>query len=580
MERYELPTLNKPGAAGTPITPAPGYDLRTDNHTAGVARNHYYQMPVEVPRTKPWYRRKACVTSSVIVGIILLIAAIAVGLALVFIVKDRNDDEDKGQTATVSLPAGPTATKQEPSTMTVTSRTTLTPSIHTVTLTKSAEESEEPSTIIQTITASEPEDVAGVISSLLTRYPYYTTELTTETRTISNTIEQTLTREVTFSEEPEPEPTTEVFLTTQVVTLSNTVERTMTSEVTITEEEEQPASTREPRISLVTITRVSEGPEATKYEPTTILKTVDSPSQGSDNSEDSSNKSTEETSEPSIATIRTQPLSTSSSTASVTSSATSTPTSSSFNTTTISKNSNFAAVDVVNAPASLQRRLIIWQDEEDNLVVRDSSDGDTAVTHIGAFIPELPKGKMGTPLAAAADDKGQVHIFYITNDSETHHISQQDLDQWTDKGTPKSSIPASSKLAAVWHESSNDTKLLTLTLIYDWRGEKSDKPTSTDIFFSADYGDSWDYVQPDAFKNITVPAEGECGFSVVSGIAWSDDGDDMEEPQAGEYAGLHVMTEGEENIQLVECEFEGNSFTGCYVVDRQFHICKSCSIKT
>ena len=567
MDSHELHNLNKAGPSTTPVSPAPGYvgyDPRTTNHATGPSPLLFYdeaRVPVHPAQPTPWYRRKSCMISSIIVGAVLLLVAIGVGLAAVFFLKNEKKEDKNSDTAT-AVHVIPTTTKT--SSTDVTSLTTVAPSTRTVTLTRSASESEGPSTIVQTITASEPEDIGEILSSLLTRYPYYTTELTTEVRTISNTIDQTLTREITLTQEPEshPDPTTEVVFTTEVVTISNTLERTRTTEVTITEEREPSETTAEVQVSLVPLTKASVGWGTTVYEPTTVVVTT-TPSMTSTATSSTSSASAPTTSASKPKLSSNSMLSSKSTDTSSSASSTSTGESS------LSTRSKIAAVDVLRGPSSLQRRLIVWQDEGDNLIARDSAEGNSTVYNINSEHADLPIATRETSLTAAVDDEGAVHVFFLDDEKNVQHIAQSEARDWKAYDSV-TQISGESSLAATWHDNANDTALLVLAL-YDstGRGKTQQGRNGFFLWVSADRGESWDYEKPGVFNDANHDSDnGTYGLAIASGIAFDQDNDD--EPEEGDVAGLHVILQSERGILAYECLFDGDSLEDCWENERQF----------
>ena len=567
MESHELHNLNKAGPSTTPVSPAPGYvgyDPRTTNHATGPSPLLFYdeaRVPVHPAQATPWYRRKSCMISSII-GAVLLLVAIGVGLAAVFFLKDKRK-EDKDNHTTSAAPIIPT--RVETSSAGVTSLTTVAPATHTVTLTRSASESEDPSTIIQKITASEPEDIGEILSSLLTRYPYYTTELTTEVRTVSNTIEQTLTREITLTQEPEaePEPTTEVILTTQIVTISNTLEMTRTAEVTITEEGQPSEATEEVQISLVTLPKASVGSGTTVYEPTAVVVTA-TPSLMSTTTASSTSSATTATASTSKTTLSSGPAFSSKSTeTSSSSSPTSTEKSS------LSTRSRIAAVDVLRGPSSLQRRLIVWQDESDDLIARGSAEGNSTVYNINSQHEDLPKATRETSLTAAVDDEGAIHVFFLDDDSNVQHIAQSGAQDWKAYDSV-TRISGPSSLAATWHENANNTGLLVLALYNSTGGGKTQEGLhGFFLWVSADRGESWHYEKPGVFNDANDDSDnGVYGLAIASGLAFDQDNDD--EPEEGDVAGLHVILQSERGILAFECLFDGDRLEDCWENERQF----------
>jgi hypothetical protein len=161
-----------------------------------------------------------------------------------------------------------------------------------------------------------------------------------------------------------------------------------------------------------------------------------------------------------------------------------------------------------------------------------------------AVIVDQPK--YGTPLAAAADSSGAVHVFYLTDRNFITHIIKLPVGDWATGGVAVESEPVvaheESRLSATWHQSKNEAKILALsyqTPLRQLRLLMSDQPQQDDAWYKVDVELQLGYPELGRSNGL--------GHAISSGWRYPLEGND-----AG-YHGLLGVVEGERTVLPWEC---------------------------
>ncbi|KAK7210855.1 hypothetical protein V2G26_018033 [Clonostachys chloroleuca] len=416
--------------------------------------NHFYQIQADDQRPIAWYRRRRCFYLSVALATLLLIA-ISAGVASVIIISRHKSSHQHDQEASTPPPVLTTsASSSETSSSSSTTSTTEPPStmivssIVTVTFTKS-EESKAVETTVITLTATQTEsdqDIGKMLSSMLSPFPIFTTEV-----------------------------------------------------VTVTADESTTSSSE------------------TSSKPTSSTSTSSSSARTSSSSSSSSGPS------PSLLSP------------------------------SLSNTSNIVAVDVNMGPSDLHRRLIVWQDQDANIIARDSANGKSKVYCVNDKLAEKGvKARSGTHLAAAADGSGAIHVFYIASDGDeggdkttsVSHLVQREAGQWESRGQ-QVDVTGDSSLSATWHQSGNGTQAVVL-------GFQSPKNKICMLLLGDEYEDSEsDGGIIDVTQLLDLDTDGwsAIGLSIASGVPL---GSTNNRNKIG-VVGVYLLMEGENEALVAEC---------------------------
>ena len=248
---------------------------------------------------------------------------------------------------------------------------------------------------------------------------------------------------------------------------------------------------------------------------------------------------------------------------------------------TISKRSNLAAVDTtINDTDVDHHRLIVWQDIDNALIARSTARGRNSVylisdqvSDVNGLRVDIPRAQKGTPLAAASDAAGDIHVFYVSEEHHTiiHLVLELGGEQrsWVYKGELANVSPRSS-LSATLHQNGENTAGGVVVLVYtDLENKvcfKISPPTE-----SADSSPSaieWTTYKPDVFKTLDRDHWDSRAIAIASGVQVP--ANDAPSPQPGDYAGLHVVLEGWDAALVVECTIAGDNMSGCYHSEQYF----------
>ncbi|CAG9941669.1 unnamed protein product [Clonostachys rosea f. rosea IK726] len=447
-------------ATSRPKPPSPPVYPQEDD---GI-HNHFYQIQADDQRPIAWYRRRRCFYISIALAALLLIA-ISGGVASVIIISRHNSshqhDEHEASTPppamTTSSSSSETSSSSSTTSTTEPPSTTIVSSIVTVTFTKS-EESKAVETTVITLTATQTEsdqDIGKMLSSMLSPFPIFTTEVVTVTA---------------------DESTTSVSSSSEAS--SKTTSSTSTSTSSTQTSSSSPSSSPSPSPSLLP---------------------------------------------PSL-----------------------------FNT------SNIAAVNVNIGPSNLHRRLIVWQDQDANIIAHDSANGKSKVYRVDDKLAEKGvKARSGTHLAAAADGSGAIHVFYITSDGDksgdetpsVSHLVQREAGEWESRGQ-QVDVTGDSSLSATWHQSGNETKAVVL-------GFQSPENKICMLLLgdgNADAEPDREIVDVTQLLNLDTDGWSAIGLSIASGVPL---GSTSDRNKTG-IMGVYVLMEGEDEALVAECSI-GNS---------------------
>lgn len=367
--------------------------------------------------------------------------------------------------------------------------------------------------------------------------------LTTSTTAISTTSSSSFTSEST-SELSSSTMTPLESIVTVIVTASESSDAVQTETATLT----VTASDKEDLGAMLS----SMLSDFTRLSISTELVTVSvTPTQPTTTSTPTSTTpSTSSTTSPSVQS--TTSLTPSSTTASTTSSTSSAPPS-------LATDSNLAAVDVQSGPQNLHRNLLIWQDASAALIALSSaSDINPDTVYPIADYAKPPIAKRGTPLTAASDDTGAVHLFYIAKDGSVAHLIQRDHTSWS---VQRQSIHPrdTSSLSATWHKGNDTTGAVVLAY------QASDG--SVILFYGVDAPESDDAAQIN-ISNVLDLNPGDWdnfGLAVTSARMMGDDKDE---------ASLQILVEGRDDVLAAECLVgrgrDGEIDADCYWLNDAF----------
>ena len=218
----------------------------------------------------------------------------------------------------------------------------------------------------------------------------------------------------------------------------------------------------------------------------------------------------------------------------------------------LSTDSNLAAVDVNTGPS---RRLVIWQDHDDNLIAFDSgTNTPDQIYNIADALDDQLRAKHTTPLTAATDDEGAVHLFYVDNeDGMIGHLVQREAGSWTAQSKTMHPL-SSSSLSATWHKGSNSTSGEISLAFQGTKGEillylGADKAASEKAFV----------VNVSSLLHLEIGDRDLVGLAIASGKMLSD---------AGSEGDLYLLIEGKDEVLVAECSIsfgqEGELESECW----------------
>ncbi|CAH0055161.1 unnamed protein product [Clonostachys solani] len=445
-------------ATSRPKPPSPPVYPQEDD---GI-HNHFYQIQADDQRPIAWYRRRRCFYISVAIATLLLIA-ISAGVASVIIISKQKSSRQHDQEASTPPPVTTTSSSvSETSSSASTTSTTEPPhtmvvsSIVTVTFTKS-EESKAVETTVITLTATQTEsdqDIGKMLSSMLSPFPIFTTEVVTVTADES---------------------------TTSAPSSSETSSKTTSSTSTSSSSTQTSSSSSSPSPSLLP---------------------------------------------PSLSNI-----------------------------------SNIAAVDITLGPSNLHRRLIVWQDQDANIIARDSANGKSKVYRVSDKLAEKGiKAKSGTHLAAAADGSGAIHVFYVASDRDgdgdettsVSHLVQREAGEWESRGQ-QVDVTGDSSLSATWHQSGNGTQAVLLGF------QSPENEICLLVLGDGNGADSGEeIIDVTQLLNLDTDGWSAIGLSIASGVPL---GSTSNRNKTGE-VGVYVLMEGEDEALVAECSINDSSKSG------------------
>ncbi|KAG6020412.1 hypothetical protein E4U41_002842 [Claviceps citrina] len=134
---------------------------------------------------------------------------------------------------------------------------------------------------------------------------------------------------------------------------------------------------------------------------------------------------------------------------------------------TMLEKSQLASAYVKAKDASLNRRLLIRQEDTNDLLVTEWTKGQVAHYRIGDKLSSLlTEAKPGTPLALQADSSGSLHLFYLSRSNVLSHVYQTTAGKWqtgevTNEDGPIRTSTYSS-LSAAWHNGLDGAGLLVV----------------------------------------------------------------------------------------------------------------------
>ncbi|KAG5927183.1 hypothetical protein E4U42_002531 [Claviceps africana] len=129
--------------------------------------------------------------------------------------------------------------------------------------------------------------------------------------------------------------------------------------------------------------------------------------------------------------------------------------------------SQLASAFVRARDATLSRRLLIRQDDTNDLLATEWANGQVTHYRIRDRLGSLPpEAKPGTPLALQADDAGTLHLFYLSRSNILSYVYEPTAGTWkasevsNEHGSVRTS--AYSSLSTAWHNGRRAPRLLVV----------------------------------------------------------------------------------------------------------------------
>lgn len=204
-------------------------------------------------------------------------------------------------------------------------------------------------------------------------------------------------------------------------------------------------------------------------------------------------------------------------------------------------------MDVKIGPPKLHRQLLVWQDENNTLIARDST-GDTNHTYrISDIISEdTAKPKPGTPLAAAPDEDAAVHIFYLSDhDNSVVHLVQREAGYWAVQGQANR-VASHSSLSAAWHQDVNGSSGIILAY----------QSPDDDVCFYLAASKASAVINVSDLLHLEIGDWDNLGFAVTSGVQYKGEG---EVRGKDELPALYLAVEGSSDVLVAECSIDFES---------------------
>jgi hypothetical protein len=241
-----------------------------------------------------------------------------------------------------------------------------------------------------------------------------------------------------------------------------------------------------------------------------------------------------------------------------------------------------AAIDVNFGPTRLHRRVVVWQDEDRQLVVSDSGYGTTNLYAIREKLQGDVIGNPieGTPIDGTADDTGAVHVFYLHQENEDKdeaivgHLIQYEMGEWA-VGSLKLRASPESFLSSAWHANESDSSLVL--------GYQSAESGEVELILSRrprdNFSDSnsWHSINMHDTLGLFSIHQDNHGHALISGVLYdgeSDEENSAEPPMSSTSPALHLALEGYQQITVAECSFaydiEGSPEARCLWLNRTF----------
>ncbi|KAK2593641.1 hypothetical protein QQS21_008645 [Conoideocrella luteorostrata] len=161
---------------------------------------------------------------------------------------------------------------------------------------------------------------------------------------------------------------------------------------------------------------------------------------------------------------------------------------------TMSEKSQLASVYVGAKDSKLSRRLLVRQEDTNDILVTEWANGQLADYRIKDRLGSLPtEPKLGTPLALQADDAGTLHLFYLSKANILSYLYEPSVGKWktgevsSEHGAIRTS--AYSGLSAAWHNGRKASGLLVVA--YDNSSQKlqlamTSSPSERNSWYIAD----------------------------------------------------------------------------------------------
>lgn len=161
---------------------------------------------------------------------------------------------------------------------------------------------------------------------------------------------------------------------------------------------------------------------------------------------------------------------------------------------TIADNSQLATAFAKNKDARLDRRLMIRQEDTEDLHVTEWVNGTINRYRIKERVASLgAEAKSGTPIALEVDSKGLAHLFFLGKTNIISYMYEKEAGKWesgevaNEKGAIRTS--SSSSLSTAWHKGRNTPELLVVA--YDNPSQKlqlaiTDSPTDRASWYLTD----------------------------------------------------------------------------------------------
>lgn len=234
----------------------------------------------------------------------------------------------------------------------------------------------------------------------------------------------------------------------------------------------------------------------------------------------------------------------------------------------ILSSSNLASVYVDGENSKDIWGLLVWQDGAGSLSYMNSASDPKSQIRVEESLKDTPKAKKGTPMAAAVDDTGSAHVFYLDeNDIVSHIFMKSASSSWKrgglSAGDKRTAAHGKSTLSAAFHHGEHDTNVVVLSY--------QDPDSNLQLTMSEDPETDEGWYTVDFASFMGRHRAGDWGGV---GHAIAGDWQNKRQDSDGSFSGLLMAVEESEKITPWECsvDFHASStkHVECHALDRAF----------